>query len=203
MKVSLYFLFYVAMILEMLVFIVDRDTAEEELSLTHYKLVESVVNEYTRPPSLVGPASLTVSARDSVVIAVTRLLTAKERREFFVVLDSTDTLRSFPHTKTFSSGLLEIHKDTSQGNIVLVFESHSLKKGTLTATLSVLVHRDLPEYIPEAVRDVITAKLKDALYAANPNGGDSLWLPSYPRAFAVHVVPGYIPPRTMESLSFH
>jgi hypothetical protein len=202
MKVSLYFLFYVAMILELLVFIVDRDTAEEDLKMTHYRLVESMVNEYTRPPSLVGPASVTVSARDSAVIAVTGLITAEERRSFYVVLDGTDTLTNFPYKKSFTSGVLEIRKDSTAGNIVLEFESHSLKKGTLAATMSVLVHRDLPHYIPEAVRDVIAAKLKQALYAANPPGGDSLWLPSATRSFTVNLVPGYIPPRAMESLSF-
>jgi hypothetical protein len=203
MKVSLYFLFYVAMILELLVFIVERDNAEEDLKVTHYKLVESLVNEYSRPLSLVGPASVTVSSKDSVVIAIAGLLTAHERSSFLVVWDSADTLKEFPHMKGFSSGVLEIRKDSTQGNIVLVFDSRSAKKQVLTTKMSVLVHRDLPIYIPGAVRNVIAAKLKETLSPANPHGGDSLWVPSYPRSFAVQMVPGYIPPRSMETLTFH
>lgn len=202
MKISLYFLFYVAMILELLVFIVDRDTAEEELELTHWKLVESLVKEYSKPLSLVGPASITVSTRDSVVIAISGLLTKDERRSFYVIWDSTDTLTTFPHAKSLASGVLEIRRDSIQGNIVLVFESRSPRRATLFATMSVLVHRDLPAYIPDAVRSVIVANLKKSLASQNPTGGDSLWVPSYQRSFAVQVVPGYIPPRTMESLEF-
>ena len=44
MKISIYFLFYVAMILELLIFIVDRDTAEEIVDKSAVSMIEQMAS---------------------------------------------------------------------------------------------------------------------------------------------------------------
>jgi hypothetical protein len=63
MKISIYFLFYVAMILELLIFIVDRDTAEEIVDKSAVSMIEQMSSVDT--VKMFGALGFTMGGADS------------------------------------------------------------------------------------------------------------------------------------------
>lgn len=138
MKLSLYFLFYIAMVLELLIFIVDRDDAEAKLRASVSRLAQAQVLRL----DAVGPAKITVKKGDTGygVIAVSGFWDEAERRTIKPVLCDS-SVSSEPLGKFSRLDSIYIIQDSLRGGFGL--RIRGLEPGVDTLKFGVLVHRSL------------------------------------------------------------
>jgi len=192
MKIGIYFLFYVAMILELLIFIVDRDDAEDQLRYTYreYATIDSLLAEQCKESlRLTCPAETnvplyvitrngnayqkkTVTAR--VTITVVGLWSDVERA----------TVRYWMQEKGKSP--VALRTDPVTGNAV--FERAFEREGTYEFAVWGSVIRVLPDYLPVEVRNSVIKDLsRDNML------GPSLEVHSDQQTFRVNVVKNEVP----------
>jgi hypothetical protein len=149
MKLSLYFLFYVAMILELLIFIVDRDLAEEKLKESYGKFAQAQAHVL----HISGPQAVTVvKGKESVnPIAVSGFWNDDEKKALWAIIDSREYQRNTVDTSTRFEKLTLI-PDTSMGGFTLTILGNA--RGTADITISASLRRSLLGFPPE-VRSMV------------------------------------------------
>jgi hypothetical protein len=164
MKLSLYFLFYVAMMLELLIFIVDRDLAEEKLKESYGRFAQAQAQAL----HISAPQSITVIRGKEITnpISVTGFWNDGEKKLLQAIVDGreyrlggVDTMMQYEK--------LRLVPDTTAGGFS--FSIFGNKKGSSGVTISALLHRSLRDF-PREVRKMIWERvpLRDRL------GEDSL-----------------------------
>ena len=130
MKLSLYFLFYVAMMLELLIFIVDRDLAEEKLKASYGRFAQAQAQVL----HISGPQSITVVKGEEIAnpISVTGFWNDGEKKGLRAIIDG----REYRMAGGFSFSIV--------GN----------KKGSSEVAISAVLHRSLRDF-PREVRNMI------------------------------------------------
>ncbi len=181
MKIGIYFLFYVAMILELLIFIVDRDEANARLKTTYDEITRGVERSYTSRLVVSVQDTLEAARSSSVkretttgVVSVAGLWSANEWEDlrFHIIARDSSKWRSETYTKVSKNiiGGMAIVSDTT-GHIA-VFTDLNTGAGLLYMELmrdkdSVGVFcetcRDIPKYFPPELIDHITANLESRL----------------------------------------
>ncbi len=168
MKISIYFLFYVAMILELLIFIVDRDEAEQQVVR-----VRDLKAIYSQKLQLLPPQQKTVSVTTftrggqrveiahpetvSILVPILNLVSESERRKVtYTIIDQ-------------QSGAQLPYSIDTVGNCIIqrVFTS----EGTYHFSISAKVTRTMPDYLPKRLRSELQKELTKVF-------GDSLLVPS-------------------------
>jgi hypothetical protein len=144
MKISLYFVFYLAMILELLVFIVDRDEAEEQLQKINVDMAYALADEYSRLLVLRAPDIIYVPKNKPAnqVIAVLGLHTKSECASI-----RYETVEGEPG---------KITTDPTSGNGVIT----GLFSRPTVLKVRCRVHREIPSYIPSPTDSVIIGMLE-------------------------------------------
>jgi hypothetical protein len=129
MKLSLYFLFYVAMVLELLIFIVDRDDAEERVAMATKTMLEQMTSVDT--VKVFGTPGFKLGGNDTTSLAfhTFSLLSDAERASVRYIIKRTYTydkqvLGSERSDTTAFDGSMRRVKDDLTANV--------LKKGTAT-----------------------------------------------------------------------
>jgi hypothetical protein len=164
MKLSLYFLFYVAMMLELLIFIVDRDLAEEKLkeSYGRFALAQAQALHISAPQSI----TVIKGKETTNPISVTGFWNEREKKGLQAIVDGreyrlggVDTMMQYEK--------LRLVPDTTTGGFSCSIVGN--KKGSAEVTISALLHRSLRDF-PREVRKMIWERvpLRDRL------GEDSL-----------------------------
>jgi hypothetical protein len=152
MKLSLYFLFYVAMILELLIFIVDRDTAEESLATATEDMIAQMSSIDT--VKIFGTPGFKLGGNDSTTLSF---------YTFKLISDAERTTVRYQVRRTYRDGgmLLKERVDTSfaDGSVLTAVDSISARgrdgeknmylrcslwRDGATGDLSVKVVHDLP-----------------------------------------------------------
>jgi hypothetical protein len=175
MKINVYFLFYVAMILELLVFIVDRDEAEQQIVKVH-----NLVTMYSQPLKILPPQQtevvITTFARDgrryeraqpetvNILIPVINLFSESERKAIkYKVIDlQTNSELSY--------------SIDAAGNCI--FRKVFSAEGQFRFSISASVVRILPDYLPKRIRTELQKELAKMF-------GDSLVVPSNSLIFVI------------------
>lgn len=143
MKMSLYFLFYVVMVLELLIFIVERDAAEDDLKSTMTALLQqlSSVDEV----KVFGTKALKLGENDTVDLAY---------HTFTLISDSERASIKYQVKRSYSynGDSLGVFKDTtlwsgaevSKTEVVKaqIFDNAARKKVWKTALVTVQLSRD-------------------------------------------------------------
>ncbi len=193
MKISLYFIFYIAMILELLLFILERDEATEQhvqdLQQMH-TLADSLAGEFSKPLQLNVPPVTNAFAfgrtlqrvigqmgeSTRVVVSPIGLWSDRERQSVeYVVMDAGGRTICQEGVVTEEMGCV-VNRTTGNAVFSKVFD----REGEYTYTVVSRVRRAVPEYYPSIVRDSVQAKLQRRL-------GDDLWV-STDRAYPFTVV---------------
>lgn len=175
MKFSLYFLFYVAMILELLIFILERDeAADQHLADVRQMLAlsENLAREFQKPLGISVPENSTATVYGAslqrvlgrqgdsthIVLAPLGLWSDEERQEVtFAIEDSAGRqVASDGGTGPFR---LSVNRATGDAT----FSTVLAREGTYRFTARASVRRNIPAYYPDLVRDSVAAKLKRAL----------------------------------------
>jgi hypothetical protein len=148
MKLSLYFLFYVAMILELLIFIVDRDMAEDTLIKNFGQFAKSQAKLHISGPS---ELKLYKGETSSTPFLVTGFWDKEEKKLLQAIVDNRE----------YSAGKVMIDKprvtlipDTTYGGFRLTLEG--VQEDSVTISISAVLHRTLSAF-PEEVRPMILA----------------------------------------------
>lgn len=172
MKISLYFIFYVAMILELLIFILERDEAADQ----HLRDVQEMLQlsdnlaaEFGKPldlnvapvttafvyPSVLQRAIGHKAESTHVVLSPVGLWSGRERETVrFTILDSLGTpVASAPGVW---SGTLVQNPETGNAQLNAVFE----REGSYRFFAVCEVQRTVPGYYPDLVRDSVQTKLR-------------------------------------------
>ncbi len=177
MKISLYFIFYVAMILELLIFILERDeAADQHLRDLHemLQLSDNLAQEFGQPLDLNIPPLTTAfvyttplqralgqkAESTHVVLSPVGLWSVQEREEVtFTVLDSAGrAIGSLPAGGGWSGA---VAKNVATGNAM--FNALFEREGSYRFTAVCEVKRSIPAYYPDLVRDSVQAKLRRRL----------------------------------------
>jgi len=171
MKFSLYFIFYVAMILELLIFILERDEAAD-LHLADVRdmltLSESLTREFQKPLDISVPPLTTTFVYSAalqkalgqkgesthVVLSPVGLWSEAERRNIeFAVYDSAG--RPVVDERGARFGRLSRNPITGDATFSAVFD----RQGTYRFSTVCRVRRSIPTYYPSLVRDSVMARL--------------------------------------------
>lgn len=154
-KISLYFLFYVAMILELLIFIVDRDEAEEALKTSTQVALNELIDTYSKPLKISAASQVIVKDSSKTTITVHGLWGEREERSYSYYL--RDSAR-YPF-------LWRIEKDPDTHILVLHVNLVQGFKGKREDTISLgcQVLRDPPEYFERPTRTLILDSLRRRL----------------------------------------
>jgi len=148
MKTEIYFVLYVALVLEVLIAVLDRDVAEERLrkQLREYERVaDSLADVHSDSLRLDVPEE--IEAREgpvTLVLPVLNLLTPEERR-------------TVEYSISYGQRLLRVVRDPSTG--VGRVDTSWQGGQTYTLRVSAEVSRHIPEYLPEIVRSRLLAIL--------------------------------------------
>jgi len=148
MKLSLYFLFYVAMILELLIFIVDRDMAEETLIKSFGQFARSQAKLHISGPSEV---KLYKGETSSTPFVVTGFWDKEEKKLLRAIIDDREYPAGIVKIETPRVTLIP---DTTYGGFRLTLEG--VKKDSVIINISAVLHRTLSAF-PEEVRPLILA----------------------------------------------
>jgi hypothetical protein len=156
MRISIYFLFYVAMILELLIFIVDRDEAEQQIVKVH-----NLVTMYSQPLKILPPqqaqVGITTFTRDGQRVE-------RAQPDTVSLLIPIINLISEPERKAVSYRVFD-----EQGNSVLPYSLDAAgncivkrvfsRDGTYRFTVSAMVNRKVPDYLPQRIRHELESEL--------------------------------------------
>ena len=193
MKISLYFIFYIAMILELLLFILERDEATEQhvqdLQQMH-TLADSLAGEFSKPLQLnVPPVTNTfafgralqrvigqIGESTRVVISPIGLWSDRERSTVEYVVKDAGGNTIYQEGRVTADMGCAVNRATGNAVFSKVFD----REGEYTFTVVSRVRRAVPEYYPGIVRDSLQAKLQRRL-------GDDLWV-STDRAYPFTVI---------------
>lgn len=164
MKLSLYFLFYVAMILELLIFIVDRDLAEEKLKASYGRFARSQAQVL----HISAPQTVTVVKGVEVTnpISVTGFWNDEEKRGLCAIVDGRE-YRAGGVDTMMQVDWLRLVPDTSAGGFS--FTITGKKKGSAAITLSALLYRSLRDF-PAEVKTMVLERVP----AGDRIGADSI-----------------------------
>jgi hypothetical protein len=175
MKISLYFIFYVVMILELLIFIMDRDEATDQHLADLSDMImlsENLAHEFEQPLDINVPENSTAMIYGSslqralgrkgdsthVILSPLGLWSDAERQTVsFSVYDSTGTQVA----GNGGSGPFKLSVNRTTGDAVL--STVLGREGTYRFTARCSVRRSVPGYYPSLVRDSVTTKLKRVL----------------------------------------
>jgi hypothetical protein len=175
MKLSLYFIFYIVMILELLIFIMERDEATDRHNADVVEMLalsENLAREFQKPLDISVPENSTVTiygpslqralhrTGDSVHVALSPLglWSEVERRSVSMsIYDSTGT--EIANGKKNGHFRLILNKATGDAVLSMLFA----REGTYRFTARCSVRRSVPEYYPALVRDSVNAKLTRVL----------------------------------------
>lgn len=149
MKLSLYFLFYVAMMLELLIFIVDRDLAEEKLKESYGRFAQAQVQVL----QISGPQSITVVKGKEIAnpISVTGFWNDGEKKGLRAIIDGREYRMGGVDT-ALQYEKLRLVPDTTAGGFS--FSIVGNKKGSSEVTISAVLHRSLRDF-PREVRKMV------------------------------------------------
>jgi hypothetical protein len=193
MKISLYFIFYIAMILELLLFILERDEATEQhvqdLQQMH-TLADSLAGEFSKPLQLNVPPVTNTFAFGSalqrvigqmgestrVVVSPIGLWSDLERQSVEYVVNDAGGRTVYREGGVTEEMGCVVNRATGNAVFSKVFD----REGEYTYTVVSRVRRAVPGYYPSIVRDSVQAKLQRRL-------GDGLWV-STDRAYPFTVV---------------
>lgn len=183
MKISMYFLFYVAMIMELLIFIVDRDTAEEELMKSYAKFAESQAREL----HISGPRSVNVikGETDTYPISVSGFWNNAERSALRIVVDNREYLPGSVVDTSMAFEHLQLLPDTS-GGFFLRISGDKAKKGISEVTISTVLHRSL-QNLPSQVQQIVAKGVSDEDWLSKTNR-DSIVVRGNPLKIRIEVV---------------
>jgi hypothetical protein len=175
MKLSLYFIFYVVMILELLIFIMERDEATDKHSADVAEMLmlsDNLAREFQKPLDINVPENSTTTiygaslqralhrTGDSVhvILSPLGLWSAAERHAVAVtVYDSTGKeIAREGNTGPFA---MSVNKVTGDAVLSALFA----REGTYKFTARCTVRRSVPGYYPALVKDSVNAKLKRVL----------------------------------------
>jgi len=182
MKISLYFLFYVALIMELLIFIAEREeaTRTNEVYRTELeRLADSLADRYAQPLQLTVPAVTNAS----IYVATRRGQRIGARMDTARVIITpvglmSDNERShIRYTFTDGNGKDLALDNSSSGPVVKCdpvtgvarFERVYEKEGEYTYTVRCEVKRSIPEFYPAELHTLIWDRLDDL-----PRMGDYL-----------------------------
>jgi hypothetical protein len=186
MKLSLYFIFYVVMILELLIFIMERDEATDRHNADVVEMLtlsDSLAKEFSKGLTISVPETTTAaiyagSLRNAlkrpgdsvhVVLVPLGLWSDAERHEVaLTVFDSTGKIvaQDYPGMKrpdknTDPRFRLSVNRATGDATFSTVFDAEGSHRFTAWCS----VKRSVPGYYPVMVRDSVTVKLKQLLGA--------------------------------------
>jgi len=149
MKLSLYFLFYVAMMLELLIFIVDRDLAEEKLKASYGRFAQAQAQVL----HISGPQSITVVKGEEIAnpISVTGFWNDGEKKGLRAIIDGREYRMGGVDT-AMQNEQLRLVPDTTTGDFS--FSIVGNKKGSSEVAISAVLHRSLRDF-PREVRNMI------------------------------------------------
>lgn len=175
MKISLYFIFYVVMILELLIFIMERDEATDQHLADLREMVmlsENLAREFEKPLDINVPENSTTMVYGAslqralgrkgdsthVILSPLGLWSDAERQSVsFSVYDSTGTRVATDG----GSGPFRLAINRATGDAVL--STVLGREGTYRFTARCSVRRSIPGYYPALVRDSVATKLKRVL----------------------------------------
>ena len=175
MKISLYFIFYVVMILELLIFIMERDEATDQHLADLSEMVmlsENLAREFEKPLDINVPGNSTATIYGAslqralgrrgdsthVILSPLGLWSDAERQTVsFSVYDSAGTLVATEGER--GPFTLAINRATGDAVLSAVLG----REGTHRFTARCSVRRTIPGYYPALVRDSVATKLKRAL----------------------------------------
>jgi hypothetical protein len=183
MKISMYFLFYIAMIMELLIFIVDRDTAEEELMKSYARFAESQAREL----HISGPRSVNVikGETDTYPISVSGFWNKAERNALRVVMDAREYAPGIVVDTSMMYEHLELLPDTS-GGFFLKISGDKVKKGIAEVTISAVLHRSLGS-LPSQVQEIVAEGVPEQDWLSKTNR-DSIVVRGNPLKIRIEVV---------------
>ncbi len=149
MKLSLYFLFYVAMMLELLIFIVDRDLAEEKLKESYGRFAQAQAQVL----HISGPQSVTVVKGSEIAnpISVTGFWNDGEKKGLRAIIDGRE-YRTGEVDTAMQFEKLRLVSDTTAGGFSFLIVGN--EKGSSEVTISAVLHRSLREF-PREVRNMV------------------------------------------------
>jgi len=149
MKLSLYFLFYVAMMLELLIFIVDRDLAEEKLKESYGRFAQSQAQVL----HISGPPSITIVKGKEIAnpVSVTGFWNDGEKKGLRAIIDGRE-YRTGGVDTAMQYEKLKLVPDTTTGGFSLSIFGN--KKGSSEVTISAVLYRSLQDF-PREVRNMI------------------------------------------------
>ncbi len=144
MKLSLYFLFYIAMILELLIFIVDRDLAEEKLKESYGTFAQAQAQVL----HISGPQAVTVvKGKESInPISVSGFWNDGEKKALWAIIDSREYQKNAVDTSNRFEKLTLI-PDTTMGGFTLAILGNA--RGSADITISASLRRSLLGFPPE------------------------------------------------------
>jgi|WetSurMetagenome_2_1015567.scaffolds.fasta_scaffold00834_21 hypothetical protein len=149
MKLSLYFLFYVAMMLELLIFIVDRDLAEEKLKESYGRFARAQAQVL----HISGPHTITVVRGKEIAnpISVTGFWNDGEKKGLRAIIDGREYRVGGVDTVMLHEKL-RLVPDTTTGGFSFAIAGST--KGSSEVTISAVLHRSLRDF-PREVRNMI------------------------------------------------
>ena len=193
MKFSLYFIFYVAMILELLIFILERDEAADQHLADVQDMItlsENLTREFQKPLDISVPPTTTSFVYSEalqkalgqkgesthVVLSPVGLWSDVERQHVeFTLYDSAGRQVGVEARKNF--GRLDRNPVTGDATFSALFEREGIHRFTAVCK----VRRSIPPYYPDLVKESVTARLADLL-------GPDLWVSTAERVpFTVQV----------------
>ena len=175
MKLSLYFIFYVVMILELLIFIMERDEATDKHSADVAEMLmlsDNLAREFQKPLDISVPENSTATIYGSslqralhrtgdsvhVLLSPLGLWSAAERGGVAIsIYDSTGT--EVANERRPGPFALSVNRITGDAMLSAMFA----REGTYKYTARCTVRRSVPEYYPALVKDSVNAKLKRVL----------------------------------------
>ncbi len=175
MKLSLYFIFYVVMILELLIFIMERDEATDKHNADVVEMLtlsDDLAREFQKPLDISVPENSTATiygaslqralhrTGDSVHVTLSPLglWSEAERRSVSITIhDSTGALVA--GEKAGGPFRLSVNKATGDAVLSALFA----REGTYKFTARCSVRRSVPDYYPSLVKDSVNAKLRRVL----------------------------------------
>jgi hypothetical protein len=178
MKLSLYFIFYVAMILELLIFIMERDEATDRVDADIKEmsaLADTLTSEFNKHLEISVPSNSSalvytpsvqrafgrVGDSSHVILSPVGLWGDEERKTVdFEILDSAGAKIAMRG----NASPFRLEPNGSTGNAV--FHALFSHPGVYKFFAKCSVRRAIPKYYPSYVRESVTAKLRKALGAS-------------------------------------
>jgi hypothetical protein len=153
MKIGVYFLFYVAMILELMIFIVEKEDAEQALLKENENLISSYLTQLSKPLKLAGPSDVMVNPRDKeqVVFSVSPIMQSQEQDSLHFVNPKGAFWKILPDTSLMGVVRLEVDGNKLPDN------------AKRDVVLECYTTRAAPSGLPSDVRDTVVTRLKKIL----------------------------------------